>query len=280
MQSIHLKAPAKINFRLDVLRKRDDGYHDLRMLMQRIDLSDELLIEISDKPGITLYTNDNGLPLDKKNIVWRAADAILAKTNKNIGVKISLIKNIPVAAGLGGGSSDAAATLVGLNKLFDFKISDTELMKMGVTLGADVPFFIFEKPAIAEGIGDILTPLENIPTAWIVLVNPNIQVSTAWVYQNLGLTTEKVKDIIPLLYCSVADISKIFLNDLERVTIKRFPVIGEIKDRLLQSGALGSLMSGSGATVFGIFENREAAHNAAEALKKDSDWFVAVTKTI
>jgi len=278
-RSLHLKAPAKVNFRLDVLRRRPDGYHDLRMLMQRIDLCDELEITLLDAPGVSVNSDDSSLPADEGNIVWRAATAMLSRTPGLVGVSIQLAKKIPIAAGLGGGSSDAATTLMGLNSMLGLNLHEAELMKIGLELGADVPFFIFGKPAIASGIGEKLTALEVVTPLWLLLVNPGIHVSTAWVYQNLGLTTDKVADKIPVLYKSADDLCAILANDLEEVTQKEFPVILEIKEQLMAAGAVGALMSGSGPTVFAIFNDESTARTAADKVG-ESGWFTAVAPTI
>jgi 4-diphosphocytidyl-2-C-methyl-D-erythritol kinase len=277
---LKLQAPAKVNFRLDVLKLRADGYHDLRMLMQRIDLCDEIELRLTDNPGISLRSDSAALPEGADNIVWKAAAAILSKAGSKAGVDINITKRIPVAAGLGGGSSDAATTLMGLNQLLCLGLDDKELMATGLELGADVPFFIFQKAAIAEGVGEILTPVKKMPKLWLVLVNPGIQVSTSWVYQNLRLTTEKVAARIPFLYESAADLCGILSNDLEAVTISRFPVIRAIKDQLMAVGASGSLMSGSGPTVFAIFDEQAAAQKAARKLSGTPGWFTAALSTI
>jgi 4-diphosphocytidyl-2-C-methyl-D-erythritol kinase len=280
MDTMRLKAPAKINYRLDVLRRRPDAYHDLRMIMQRIDLCDDIAIILDDKPGIRVACSQRGVPEGPGNIAWLAADALLKLSGLQVGIDISITKNIPVAAGLGGGSSDAAAVLMGVNELLNLQLNDDELMKIGAKLGADVPFFIFKRCALAEGIGDCLTPINEIPPAWLVLVNPNIHVSTAWVYNNLQLTTDRVPNIIPLFYSSVKDICAVLGNDLESVTINSFPVIGEIKKRLLAAGACGALMSGSGPTVFGLFESEELARQAAQELASEGSWFVQAMRTL
>jgi 4-diphosphocytidyl-2-C-methyl-D-erythritol kinase len=280
MKTLHLKAPAKVNYRLDVLRRRPDGYHDLRMIMQRIDLCDDVVIALTDAPGITVTCGRQGVPDGPGNIAWRAADALLQISGGQAGIEISITKNIPVAAGLGGGSSDGATVLMGVNELLGLKLSDERLMEIGVKLGADVPFFIFKRSALAEGIGERLTPVVGLPPLWLVLVNPNVHVSTAWVYQNLQLTTDKVPPIIPLFYSSITDVCAILANDLETVTVERFPVIAEIKKRLLDAGACGSLMSGSGPTVFGVFDGEAGARQAAQKLAGESGWFVSAVKTL
>jgi 4-diphosphocytidyl-2-C-methyl-D-erythritol kinase len=278
--ALTLKAPAKLNFRLDVLRRRPDGYHELRMVMQRINLCDHIRISLLNNPGIKVLSSSKEIPEGHDNIVWKAADALLKRAGRHTGVEISITKNIPVAAGLGGGSSDCATTLMGLNSLLELGLDDSSLMKIGLNLGADVPFFIFGKPAVAEGVGEILTEIEEMPKLWLALVNPGIQVSTAWVYGNLGLTTEKVADKIPVLYKSATDIANLLSNDLEAVTISRFPIIRKIKELLMASGASGTLMSGSGPTVFGVFRDEPAARNAATTLAGSSNWFTAAVETI
>jgi 4-diphosphocytidyl-2-C-methyl-D-erythritol kinase len=277
---ITLKAPAKVNFRLDVLRRRPDGYHDLRMLMQRISLYDDIEIKTVATPGITVITNSAAVPDGPENIAWRAAEALLERSGCNTGIQIRISKRIPVAAGLGGGSSDAAATLMGMNELLGLGFTTEELMATGLQLGADVPFFIFGKTAIAEGIGEKLTEVPGLPQLPLVVVNPGIHVSTAWVYQNLQLTTEKVAAKIPVLYESAAELCGILANDLEAVTISRFPVIREIKEELLAAGAVGALMSGSGSSVFAVFDNEKAASVAAGSLARTRGWFTAAVSTI
>jgi 4-diphosphocytidyl-2-C-methyl-D-erythritol kinase len=250
------------------------------MIMQRIDLCDDVVIVMKDNPGIKVTCGRQGVPDGPGNIAWRAADALLQMTDRQVGLDIVITKNIPVAAGLGGGSSDGATVLMGVNELLGLELSDASLMDIGVKLGADVPFFIFKRTAIAEGIGERLTPVAGFPALWLVLVNPNIHVSTAWVYQNLQLTTDKVPLIISPLYNSLMDVCAILANDLETVTTKRFPVIGEIKKRLLNAGACGALMSGSGPTVFGIFSCKDSAWHAAQALAGENDWFVTAVETL
>jgi len=277
---IKLQAPAKVNYLLDVLRRRTDNYHDLRMIMQRIDLSDEVEISLSDTPGIRVYCDRGDVPDGPANIAWRAADALLALTGITAGIDIFIVKKIPMAAGLGGGSSDAATVLMGLNTLLNLKLSDEVLMSVGVKLGADVPFFIFKKTALAEGIGDRLTAVEGLPPVWLVLVNPNIHVSTAWVYQNLQLTKKDDTARLPKFGGKVEDICSLLSNDLESVTIGRFPVIQEIKDALQGNGALGVLMSGSGPTVFGIFAGEKQASACQKVIAGNSAWYSLVTHTL
>ncbi|WP_026843217.1 4-(cytidine 5'-diphospho)-2-C-methyl-D-erythritol kinase [Citrifermentans bremense] len=280
MKKLQLLAPAKVNYRLDVLGKRPDGYHELRMIMQRVDLCDEIEIALADSPGIRVTCGRKGVPDGPGNIAWRAADALLKLSGKEVGIEITIAKKIPVGAGLGGGSSDAATVLMGVNELLELGLTDERLMEIGVKLGADVPFFIFKKPALAEGIGDRLTALEEVPSLWVVLVNPGIHVSTAWVYQNLRLTTPDPATIIPRSYSSLDEVCELLSNDLEPVTCGRFPLVSELKEVLLAAGARGSLMSGSGSTVFGLFDNESAARLAAAEIAKSPGWFAAAVRTI
>jgi 4-diphosphocytidyl-2-C-methyl-D-erythritol kinase len=185
-----------------------------------------------------------------------------------------------VAAGLGGGSSNAAATLRGLNKLLDLQMSKNELMTEGVKLGADVPFFLFADKAWATGIGDLLEPVPPLPPVWYVLVNPGISISTAWVYQNLGLTAPTILTKLPRFPTTIDDLVAILENDLERVTIRRYPLLAEIKEKLLRLGARGSLMSGSGSTIFGLFAEEAQAVAAAEILRKKSDWRIITAQPL
>lgn len=279
-KTIKLQAPAKVNYRLDVLRRRPDNYHDLRMVMQRIALADEIELSLSETPGIRVRCDREEVPDGPDNIVWRAADAILKHAGLETGIDIFLAKNIPMAAGLGGGSSDAASVLMGMNELLGLGMTDEQLREIGVKLGADVPFFIFKKTALAEGIGDRLSAVEGLPPAWLVLVNPNIHVSTAWVYQNLQLTKHDDADKLPEFCNRIEDICSLLANDLEQVTIGRYPVIQEIKDALLVNGAQGVLMSGSGPTVFGVFATEQKARDCNRVMAQNTSWYTVVTHTL
>jgi 4-diphosphocytidyl-2-C-methyl-D-erythritol kinase len=250
------------------------------MVMQRIALTDEIEISLANFQGIRVSCNREGVPNGSGNIAWRAADALVSCKGAETGIDIFIEKNIPVAAGLGGGSSDAASVLMGLNELLGLHLSDRELMSIGLKLGADVPFFIFKKTALAEGVGERLSAIDGLPRVWLVLVNPNIHVSTAWVYQNLQLTKEHVTDTLPKFYNSIEDICAILSNDLEPVTIGRFPIIREIKEMLSEKGAAGVLMSGSGPTVFAVFETEADARKCHEEIAGISSWFSTVTHTI
>ena len=280
MKSLTLKAPAKVNYVLDVIRRRPDGYHDLRMVMQRVNLSDEISITLADTQDITVTCGKNGVPDGPGNIAWKAARTLLDMAGTGQGAEITIAKNIPVAAGLGGGSSDAASVLMGMNELLGLDLSDQRLMEIGVKLGADVPFFIFKKTALAEGIGEQLSAMPDMPPAWVLLVNPGVHVSTGWVYRNLQLTNRVELAKLPYFYGTIEDICSILSNDLESVTIPAFPVIAEIKATMMRSGALGAMMSGSGPTVFGLFSDRATAEQAREELVRSTGWFAAVAETM
>ncbi len=267
IKSINLKAYAKINLGLDVIGKRPDGYHEVRMVMQTIKLHDKISINIINNPNIQIETNLHYLPTNENNIVYKAASLIREKNNITEGVHINIEKKIPVSAGLAGGSSDAAATLVGMNTLFDLGLSLEELMKLGVSLGADVPYCITGGTVLAEGIGEELTPLPPFPNCHILIVKPSINVSTKDVYGNLDLNTindhPNIDGIVnginkKDLYSSIDH----FGNLLEYVTTNKYSEINQIKKSMIKHGALTSMMTGSGPTVFGIFDNKKTAEDA------------------
>jgi 4-diphosphocytidyl-2-C-methyl-D-erythritol kinase len=262
------KAPAKLNFRLKVAGRRPDGYHDLVSIMVPIDVFDLLTLEVIPE-GVSLSCR--GLPVrsDEANLVVKAARAFFSKTGFDQGVSIQLEKRIPVAAGMGGGSSDAASALLLMNTLWAEPLSSEDLHQTARTLGADVPFFLACKPAIARGIGEILDPIPVWPEFWYVIVTPRIQVSTAWVYNNLQLkelTRNEYLHINSLLREKPEAIVRILDNDLESVTSARFPVIETIKHSLLDLGAEGALMTGSGPSVFGVFGSSGQAEAARDHL--------------
>jgi 4-diphosphocytidyl-2-C-methyl-D-erythritol kinase len=280
---IIIMAPAKVNFYLQVVRKRPDGYHDLVSVMQALELADEVSIKRSG-PGIRLTCDSGEVPGGDANIAYRAADSVIREAGIADGVDIHINKRIPVAAGLGGGSSDAAATLKGMDLLFGLGIPGPRLREMGRALGADVPFFLSWPTARAEGVGEVLTELPSPAEAWLVLVNPGFGVSTRWVYEslNLGLTNSPNDITLPPFKGPAYDAGLLvsyLRNDLERVTAGRYPQIEEIKRRLVEEGALGALMSGSGPTTFGIFSLRTEAERAAQRLHGHG-WRVVVTRTI
>ena len=275
------KAPAKINLCLHVLGRRENGYHEVAMAMQRVDLCDDIHIQLGGAPGIRVVCMGVELLPGEENITARAARLFLEKTTIDIGIDIDIKKNIPVAAGLGGGSSDAATVLLGLNEMLGVKLNGEQLSVLGSNLGADVPFFIFQQPAWATGIGTMLEPLPVLPKVAYLLINPGIAVSTAAVYRSLQLT--RGGELANLPRFSVVtrdDLCAALHNDLESVTLKQFPLIAEIKQKLLDQGALGALMSGSGATVFGVYTDFNMASRAAEILTAETGWWISPVRPI
>ncbi len=267
MNSIDTKAYAKINLGLDVLRKREDGYHEVSMIMQSVDLYDTLTLRKYSDGEIKLRTNLPWLPHDRRNLVYKAAELFRETLHIRDGIHINLNKQIPVAAGMAGGSSDAAATLMGLNQLFETGLGEHELKKLGVKLGADVPYCIQLGTSLSEGIGEILTTLKPMPGCHILLVKPDISVSTKYVYEHLKLSGEVTHPDIPGMLAAIEQgnlyqLTSLMDNILQTVTIKEYPIIEEIKERMLEHGALTSLMSGSGPTVFGIYDSLPAAKAA------------------
>lgn len=273
-------APAKINLYLHVLGRRPDGYHELAMIMQRVSLYDRLELALVERPGVRVVCEGVTLPPGGENIASLAARRLLELSGKKCGVDISIDKRIPVAAGLGGGSSDAAAVLEALNEMLSLGLSRQALMAEGSRLGADVPFFLFQGAAWATGIGNILEKIEGLPPVWYVLVNPGVAVSTAWVYQNLRLTSVGGAARLPEFSGTVEGLSSLLRNDLEKVTVSRYPVVEEIKAMLTKNGAVAALMSGSGPTVFGIFAEETLARRAAEAFSEESGWKTFVVRPV
>lgn len=272
MRELYVRARAKINLTLDVTGKREDGYHNVEMIMQTVNLYDELWIQRIPVPMIRITSNLRWLPCDERNLAYQAVQLMREFYGITEGVHIYLKKRIPVAAGLGGGSSDAAAVFVGLNKLFNLHVTKRELMNLGLQLGADVPYCILRGTALAQGIGEQLTPLAPMPRCWVVLAKPGIHVSTGSVYQKLNLQNIKkrpsTKDVIQAIEDKNIDqIASELCNVLETVTMEEHPVIAQLKDSFIEYGALGTLMSGSGPTVFGLFKNKETAQKAARQLK-------------
>lgn len=271
MKKIQLKARAKINLSLDVLGKRPDGYHDVQMIMQQIDLFDLVTLEEVIGSDITIVSQCPFIPQDSNNIAYKAAALIKDRFNIKKGLHITIDKNIPVAAGLAGGSTNAAAVLLGLNELWRLELTLDELMVLGAKLGADVPFCIMGGAAYAEGVGEILTPIDGLKNVWLVVAKPAISISTAEVYKQLDLSKISERPNTELLLSAINSgdinlLSKNMYNLLETVSEIRFPVIKEIKNKMLEYNAIGSMMSGSGPTVFGIFKGYERAKSAYENL--------------
>lgn len=268
-----INAPAKVNLYLKVLGKRTDGYHDILSIMVPINIYDEIFFKKLDS-GIRLQCTDPALPQDERNLAFKAAKLYLNKLNIRKGIYIKISKNIPVAAGLGGGSSNAAAVLKGLNILYG-GLAEEELLKIAKDIGADVPFFLYRSPCLAKGIGDILDPLPE-QILHFVLVTPPIHVSTAWVYGHYKFDLTKSEQSSIKKMWEEQQIKALLKNDLEKVTIRYFPIIKDIKELLANEGAKGVLMSGSGPTVFGIFDSKERADKAAKHIhSKTGKVFVA-----
>jgi 4-diphosphocytidyl-2-C-methyl-D-erythritol kinase len=274
IKHLSLKAYGKINLGLDVLRRRDDGYHEVRMIMQTVGIYDRIDLIYKETPGITVETNLYYLPDNENNLVYKAAKLLMDEFHVQKGVHIRLRKYIPVAAGMAGGSSDAAAVLFGVNKMFSLGLTTEQLMDRGVKIGADVPYCVMRGTALSEGIGEILTPLPVPPQCQVLIAKPGISVSTKFVYENLHaneLRPEQHPDIDGMMEAikqkDLYGIADRFGNVLENVTIPAYPVIQEIKDLMLEQGAVGALMSGSGPTVFGLFTNPKAAAKAHEEMR-------------
>lgn len=268
-----LKAYAKINLGLDVIRRREDGYHEVRMIMQTIRMFDQLEMDISREPGIHLTTNLPFVPSNENNLVYKAAEQLMKEFRVSEGVDIRLNKFIPVAAGMAGGSSDAAAALVGINRLFGLGLSTRELMQRGIRIGADVPYCVMRGTALAEGIGEKLQRLSPLPSSYILIAKPGVSVSTKMVYTNLKLDDSiQHPDIDGMIRAlelgDLKGITQRMGNVLETVTIPRYPVIREIKELMMETGAWNALMSGSGPTVFGIYGDKETAEAASSRLRE------------
>ena len=273
MDKISLKALAKINLGLDVVRRREDGYHEVRMIMQTIHLFDRVNIEKTSEPGIRIKTNLSYLPVNENNLIYKAGRLLMDEFDITEGVSVDLEKRIPVAAGMAGGSTDAAAMLYGMNKMFGLGLSMQELKDRGVKIGADVPYCLMRGTALAEGIGEKLKSLPPMIKCPVLIAKPQISVSTKFVYENLKLDEmakhpdidQLIKDIKTKDLQGVCDHMG---NILETVTIPNYPIIAEIKKNMIENGAAGAMMSGSGPTVFGLFDDAEKAKQAYKAMKK------------
>lgn len=273
MDKITIKAPAKINLGLDVLRKREDGYHEVHMIMQTVALFDELTFEKTEKQGITLMTNHETIETDERNLIVKAAKLFLEYFSIEQGLNIYLKKQIPVAAGMAGGSTDAAATLLAMAQLLEVQTDKETLCKLGVKIGADVPYCILQGTALSQGIGEILTPLKPAPDCFVLLIKPPIEVSTKFVYENLKVQELKSHPDMEGIQRAIEagdlyGMCKRLENVLESVTIPAHPIIQEIKELALQQGAISALMSGSGPTVFAIFEEEMQAKAAKKVFEE------------
>jgi len=277
---VKIRAPAKINLRLKIVGKRADGYHLLDSIMVAVTLFDEIEIKKrkaksrrSEAPQLRVTCDHPRIPAGEKNLAYRAASLLMREAGVVEALDIHIRKRIPVGAGLGGGSTDAAATLVGLNKLLKLRFSAARLEKLALNLGADVSFFIRARPSRARGIGEKLTPLRNVPPWWVVVLYPGFAVSTAWVYSNVtqNLTKSLVNTRLYTLLTRAPKFADLLVNDLEAVTVKRYRRIKLMKDSLIRMGAAGALMTGSGSAVFGIFGSREKANKAYRTLRRTDD---------
>ena len=277
MDQITKYAKAKINLGLDVIRRRPDGYHEVKMIMQTVGIWDVLRITKASEAGIRITANDTAkndqVPIDQNNLIYKAASMLMnAYPDKIQGVQIHLDKNIPVAAGMAGGSTDAAATFTGMNELFDLKLTMQELMAMAVNIGADVPYCILGGTALSEGIGEILTPIMSPPQCYLVIAKPDLFISTKYVYENLKLTEDTRHPDIDGIHKAIENqdldvMAEKLENLLETVTETEYPVIATLKEMMKQEGALNALMSGSGPTVFGIFKSKGEAEQALNTVR-------------
>lgn len=278
--TIEILAPAKLNLLLKITGKRVDGYHELVSILVPVALYDKLKISKAEK-GLEVYWSGRELlPKGQNNLINRAAVSFFEKTGIRKGAKITVIKKIPVASGLGGGSSDAAAALKGLNQLWGAPLSKGDLERLALPLGADVPFFLLQRPAIARGIGEILQPIKHFPSFWYVVVSPDLMVSTAWAYKmsKFKLTKKENLNRIKNSENVSFNIPDILSNDLERVTLGKYPFLYSIKTSLIESGALGALMTGSGPSIFGLFDSEKKAHEAGKILESYNKGDVFVVK--
>lgn len=271
MEKLIKKAYGKINLGLDVLRRRPDGYHEVKMIMQMVDIYDTLTFEKREDNQIVLSANREDIPCDESNLIYKAAKLLFDYKQVSYGVNIHLEKRIPVAAGMAGGSTDAAAAFTGVNELFELGVSQKELMELAVKVGADVPYCILGGCALSEGIGEVLTPLPNPPYCEMVIAKPDINVSTKYVYENLNLPELKKHPDIDGIKAAIEagnleGVIERLENVLESVTVKKYGIIQDIKDEMISLGASNAIMSGSGPTVFGFFDTREEAEAAKEKI--------------
>ncbi len=287
MKTLTKKAYAKVNLALDVLRRREDGYHDVKMIMHNINIYDKLIFELTGDSGeITISTNLPGIPTDDRNLIYKAIKLISDTYDISPSVHVNLTKNIPIEAGMAGGSTDCAATLHAMNELLSLKLDEQSLMNLGVKLGADVPYCIMARPALSEGIGEILTKVTPLPDCHVVVAKPAVSVSTGTIYKNLKLDTLKSHPdidgmILALQNGDIKSVANRMENVMESVTATLHPEIEDIKAAMKTHGALNAIMSGSGPTVFGIFNDFDKANIAADFIRdKELAKQIFVTKPI
>ncbi len=273
MDKLQLKAYGKINLALDVLRKREDGYHDLDMIMQMVDVYDDIIIEKNNNKDIVVKTDKAVLSNGKDNLAYMAAKTLMDEFGISQGVVITINKRIPIAGGMAGGSSDCATTMIGINQMFNLGLDKKALMERGVKLGADVPYCILGGTAIARGIGEVLTPLKTPPQCHVIIAKPPVSVSTAFVYGHIRPNQIKKHPDVEKMVEAINNqdlkmLASLLSNVMEEVTIPEYPIIQDIKEVMLENGALNSIMSGSGPTVFGLYDDKESAEKTVELLKE------------
>ena len=279
---LHFESPAKINLRLEILRKREDGYHEIRTILQKISVHDTLYFSLRKEKGVSIKADHPNLPIGKGNLVYKAVQSVMRESGYRGGILVEIKKRIPLGAGLGGGSSNAATTLKAMDQLLNLKVSRKRLMEMGLEIGADVPFFFFGGAAVGSGIGERLRKIE-LPVLWFVLIYPNFEVSTRWAYQNFVLTNERIHFNLQKFTKTPEGISHILLNHLEEVVSEKYPQIDNMKKILCSAGALAALMTGSGPTVYGIFSDGKSATEAYARIKelaKRRGWIVLKAQSI
>jgi len=267
LETLHLESPAKVNLRLEILKRRKDGYHEIRTVLQKISLHDTLHFALKKEKGVFITTNHPNLPVGKDNLVYKAVQSMVKVSGYQGGVDINIQKRIPLGAGLGGGSSNTATTMKALNQLLGLNLPRKRLMEMGLGIGADVPFFFLEGAAIGSGIGEQLKKKE-LPTLWYVLIYPNFEVPSRWAYQNFVLTNQQFHFNLHKFLKTPEGISHILFNHLEGVVSRKYPQISVMKKIFFSAGALGTLMTGSGPTVFGLFQDDKSAMGAYEKINK------------
>jgi 4-diphosphocytidyl-2-C-methyl-D-erythritol kinase len=282
LEKLRVKSYAKINLCLYVLKKRPDGYHDIFSVMQAIDLYDQLALHKTEK-GIVIRCDHPDVPKDENNLAYQAADLLFKERNLKEGVRIEIEKRIPVSSGLGGGSSNAAFTLKGMNQLFDLKIPFDKLHSLAERIGSDVPFFLYSGQTVAKGRGERIVPIRLYGGYWLVLICPNLMISTRGVYENVKIDLTEDRSFINLHFCENKDEFFETLrqsdNELEKVVIRRHKIIEQIKKIMEDCGAIKSSMSGSGPTVYGVFEKKPQAEEVARKLTR-SDWQIFLTRPI
>lgn len=272
MDKLELKAYGKINLGLDVIRKRPDGYHDLDMIMQMVDVYDDVILTKTENCGIVVKTDTAVLSNGKDNLAYMAAKTLMDEFDIHQGIEIQIHKRIPIAGGMAGGSSDCATTMIGVNQMFDLGLTKEALMERGVKLGADVPYCILGGTAIARGIGEILTPLPTPPQCHVIIAKPPVSVSTAFVYGHIRPDEITKRPDIEGMVSAIRNqdlyqLAELLYNVMEDVTVPEYPVVRDMKEVMLANGALNAIMSGSGPTVFGLYDDKEKAEKTVEELK-------------